>query len=228
MGRVSRNLGDSAGSLPPQATRVARTGWRDPRLWIGLLLLSASVLGGARLLASADATEPVWAVSVAGGAGTVLDPADLEVQRVRFADAADLDRYFSADTDLPADLVLNRTVEAGELLPRTAVGSAADSELVELSLEVAPNAVPPSVTTGAVIDVYVDDRSARASGRAGGGSGEGKALSEVTVVAAPLAEETFAVSGFRQVVVAVPEADAEEFQALLASLEEPVLSLVKH
>ena len=42
------------GTQAPAATRVARPGWRDPRLWIGLLIVAGSVVLGARLLAAVD------------------------------------------------------------------------------------------------------------------------------------------------------------------------------
>lgn len=222
---VSRNLGSSPGALPPPATRVARTGWRDPRLWIGVVLLCASVLGGARLLASADATEPVWAVRADAGAGATLGADDVEIRRVRFADDADLALYFDATQPLPEGLVLGRSVGAGELLPRGALRPADEVALRQVPLEVAPHQVPPSVQTGSVIDVYLDDRAVRVGAGRRGATGEGRALTDVTVVAAPTVEETFAVSGMRQIVVAVPADDVEEFQALLASMEDPVLSL---
>lgn len=216
---MSRNLGNAGGAPPAPAVRTARTGWRDPRLWIGILLLSVSVVAGARLMATADDTEPVWVISTTMGAGSPVGAEDVEVRRVRFADRGDLERYFPADTTLPADLVLGRTVGAGEMLPRSAVGAAQDTDLVQVPLEVEPHRVPPAVTTGAVVDVYVDDRGQR------GGSDEGQALSGVTVVDSPDYQETFAVSGFRQIVVAVPAAEAAEFEALLAGLDDPVLRL---
>lgn len=215
---MSRNLGSSGGQ-PPLAARSTRTGWRDPRLWIGVLLLSVSVVAGARLLASADETEPVWVITRTMGAGSAVGTGDVEVRRVRFGDPADRERYFPADASLPADLVLSRTVGAGEMLPRSAVGAAEDADLVQVPLEVEPHRVPPAVTTGAVVHVYVDDRGRRDP------EDEGRALTGVTVVGSPDYEETFAVSGFRQVVVAVPRAEAEEFEALLASLDDPVIRI---
>ena len=41
--------------------RGHRPAWRDPRLWIGVVLVAASVVAGARLLAAADDTVQVWA-----------------------------------------------------------------------------------------------------------------------------------------------------------------------
>lgn len=211
--------GASVPSVPPVATRAARSGWRDPRLWVGVLLVTASVVAGARLLASADDTVTVWAVAEDRGAGSPLTEGDLVAVRVRFADTAELDRYFRADDPLPADVVLLRGVGAGELLPRAAVGPQADAGLLQVPLEVAPHRVPPAVGPGSVVDVYVDDVGRRGA--------DGPALESVTVVAAPPVEESFAVTGTRQLVVAVADDEAAAFEALLGRLDDPVVRVLQ-
>ena len=248
MNPVPRDLGVSQGApVPPAATRVARPGWRDPRLWIGVLLVTGSVVVGARLLAAADDSVTVWALADARGSGTPVSPDDLVAARVRFADDEALDRYFLADEDVPAELVLTREVGEGELLARSAVGSAEDNPVLQVPLEVDPNRVPPDVDTGSVVDVWVTDAAAAAQAvpsRAGRGDtkkdakgtqdGEpqpadpgGPALSEVTVVAAPTYDDTFAVTGARQLVIAVEDEQAAAFEHLLASLQEPVIRILQ-
>ncbi|WP_141014038.1 hypothetical protein [Nocardioides sambongensis] len=179
------------------------------------------MLAGARLLAAADETVPVWVVSVDLGGGTEIGPDDVAVRRVRFADGEDESLYYSAATDLPGGLVLNRSVGGGELLARSAVVPATERSLLQVPLEVEPNRVPPSVTVGSEVDVYVDDRGVRRS------DGEGRALERVGVVEAPAYQEAFAVSGFRQIVVAVPEDRVEGFEALLAAMDDPVIRIVQ-
>ena len=98
---VSRYLGNPGVQAPPVAVRATTPGWRDPRLWIGVAIVAVSVVAGARLLASADDTVAVWAVIDDMGAGDLVSESDLEVRRVRFADDADLARYFRADDQLP-------------------------------------------------------------------------------------------------------------------------------
>lgn len=207
---------------PPAATRVARSGWRDPRLWIGVLLVAGSVVLGARLLAAADDTVAVWAVVDDQGAGAALGDDDVVAVRVRFADPAGLERYYRADDPLPADVVLTRGIGAGELLPRAAVGDGAETGTVEVPLDVEPQRVPRSVVAGSVVNVYVGGPGRR------GEDASGLALEAVTVVDAPPAEESFAVSGTRQLVLAVEEAQVGPFLALLDGTDDAVVRVTRH
>lgn len=205
----------------PAATRAARPGWRDPRLWVGVLIVAVSVVAGARLLASADDTVAVWAVAGDAGPGAQLGPDDLVAHRVRFADAGDLERYLTLDEELPADLRLVRGVTAGELLPRAALGAADDEgDTVELPVAVDAELVPPSVRAGSVVDVYLLGRRNRDAG--------GPVLSAATVVDAPGIETTFgSATGRRQLVLAVSASDATAFLDALGRTESPVLTVVR-
>jgi hypothetical protein len=236
---VARNLGDAtaaasaSGGLPtasdvPAALRGQRPAWRDPRLWIGIVLVAASVVVGARVLAAADDTVQVWAAARDLGAGQRVDADDLVAQRVRFADADALTGYFAVDDELPADLELTRSVAGGELLPRGAVGTPDETGLVEVPVAVEPELVPPSVAPGDVVDVYVvAPISADADGKSQEPPPEGPALMGATVVDAPELTSSFGTSGKRQLVLAVPEADAPAFFALLARYDAPSLTMVR-
>jgi hypothetical protein len=208
----------------PPATRAARPGWRDPRLWIGLLIVTVSVLAGARLLASADDTVSVWAVAGDAGPGAQLTTADLVPHRVRFADGDDLAGYYTVDDELPADLHLVRGVTDGELLPRAAIGSASDTgDTVELPIAVESEQVPPSVQAGSVVDVYLV-----ASGDRARSSETGPVLADATVVDAPSPDSGFgAATGRRQLVLAVPEADAAAYFAAVGRVDSPLLTVVR-
>ena len=209
------------------AQRVRRPGWRDPRLWIGVVLVAGSVVAGARLLAAADDTVQVWAAATDLGAGARLTEEDLVAARVRFADEDTQAGYYTVDDELPADLQLVHGLGAGELVPRAAVGSAADSGLVEVPIAVEPEQVPSSVATGSVVDVYVvaaPDPEAEVTAPA---PADGPALAGVTVVDAPALAESFGTTGRRQLVLAVPEADAAPFFALLGSYDTAVLTVVR-
>lgn len=216
------SLGKPGTSAPPVATRVARAGWRDPRLWIGLLIVAGSVVLGARLLAAADDTVSVWAVVDDQGAGSPVGVDDVVAVRVRFADDADLAHYLPAEDPLPDDIVLSRGIGAGELLPRAAIDPARDAGTVRVPVDLEPDRVPPDVDTGSVVDVYVGGVGGR-----GDRAPSGLALSEVTVVAAPPVEESFAVTGTRQLVLAVDDAEVADFLALLDGLDDPVVRIVQ-
>ena len=228
---MATDLGTSTTAPTPLATRATTPGWRDPRLWVGVLIVAVSVVAGARLLSAADDTVPVWSVATDMGAGDEVRADDLVAVRVRFADASDLGGYFTADDELPADLVLTRGVGAGELLPRAAVGSAADSDTLQVPVAVDAEQVPGSVRAGSVVDVYLvaSQSVAQTGGTRPTGSGPrgGPALSAVTVVDAPPLEESFGSTGKRQLVLAVAEQDASRFFRLLGSSESPVITVVR-
>ncbi|WP_139984287.1 hypothetical protein [Nocardioides litoris] len=222
----------------PPAVRATRPGWRDPRLWVGVAIVAASVLVGSRVLASADDTVQVWAVAADVQPGQQLTEDDLEARRLRFADADDLGRYLEVGEDLPAELVVARPLGAGELLPRSALGEADDETTVTLSLGVAPLLVPTDVTAGSVVDVYVTADEVDGAGPgagAGGGTGGGAeprdpgdpVLDDVRVVSAPPADQTVSPGGERQVELAVPREQVGAYYALVGTLTTPVVSLVQ-
>ncbi len=213
---VLRDLGS-----PQAAVRSTATGWRDPRLWVGVALVAGSVVVGSRVLAAADDTVQVWAVPADAVAGEQLSPDALVAARVRFADDDDLGRYLLVDDELPADLTLARPLGAGELLPRAALGEADDAGTVTVSLAVTPLLVPTGVGTGSVVDVYV---TGDATPRRDAGV---PALDDVTVVAVSASGDSFAPGGERQVELAVPDADVGELYALLGSMSAPTVSLVE-
>src|ERR1700712_4092811 len=97
----------------PKAQRSRQPGWRNPRLLLGLLLVAASVVVGARLMAAADDTVGVWAVARDLPAGATLESDDVQRRQVRFPDAATADGYLAASDDLPSAATLNRPVAAG-------------------------------------------------------------------------------------------------------------------
>jgi hypothetical protein len=219
--RVSNDLGASGA---PPAVRASSPGWRDPRLWIGVAIVAASVVVGARLVGSADDSVTVWAVASDLGPGDTVTSEDLTARRVRFVEAGDLERYFPADEELPADLRLQRGVGEGELLPRSAVGTSGESGAMELPVAVETTRVPPGVQSGWVVDVYLTGTPGTPS--AGGTDGR-PVLTGVTVLEAPPAGESFAVSGQRQVVLGVTDAEAQRYFRATGSVDAPVLTIVR-
>ncbi|MGN6575495.1 MAG: hypothetical protein ACTHKG_07400 [Nocardioides sp.] len=138
----------------PPATRHRAAVWKDPRLVVGVALVAVSALLGAVVLGGGRATSTVWAARAALVEGQTLAAEDLVRREVRFADPADRDRYLSAEQPLPRG-VLARDVGAGELLPVAALGTGSAQEVVEVPLAVPADAVPATVRTGSVVDVWV-------------------------------------------------------------------------
>ena len=144
---------DLSAPASPPVTRAGRPGWRDPRLLVGVALVAVAALLGATVVGDQDTTA-VWAARGPLAEGQAVEPGDLVVRELRFADAADASRYVAADGPVPDGLMLTRDVGAGELLPVGALGDGTQA-LLEVPLTVATEAVPATVRAGSVVDVWV-------------------------------------------------------------------------
>ncbi|HEY0644429.1 MAG TPA: SAF domain-containing protein [Nocardioides sp.] len=195
----------------PAASRTTSPGWRDPRLWIGIALVTGSVVTGARILAGADDMTAVWSASSDLAVGQTLTADDLEVARVRFGDAADEERYLAADAELPSDLTLTRPLATGELVPAAALGEQSEDDTVAVSIAVAAEHVPTDLVRGSRVDVWVigEDRRSRAAAEL--------VLDDVLILDAPLVSDSFASATSRQLVLAVPQDDEESLGQVLAA-----------
>lgn len=183
----------------PPATRARPPGWRDPRLWVGIAIVAASVVAGARIIGAADDAVTVWAAAGDLAAGAALEPDDLVPTRVDFDSPDDLARYVATGDELPAEAVLVQGVGQGDLLPRSALGTTQEAESLTLSISVPADQVPPSVGRGSRVDVYVlsDPAQPQPSAEA--------VLRDVVVVDAPATSQDLgAVGTGRQLVLAVP------------------------
>jgi len=198
----------------PPAVRARGPGWRDPRLWLGIALVAASVLVGARLLGGADDTVEVWGVDADLAAGQPVTEADLVARRVRFDDDADGDRYLLVGDRLPDDATLSRAVGAGELLPAAALG-AAEEGLTEIPVWAPAEVIPASTEPGSVVDVWVTPTPG-----AGGTKGSVLVLDDVVVIAVPRGEDSFGPGGNRQVLIGVTDGAAPEVGQALAAAKD--------
>ena len=138
---------------PAPARRLAAPSWRDPRLLVGLALVLASVLLGARAVGAADRTTEVFAAATTLGVGRSVTPAELEVVRVH-VEGATAAAYVPADQPPAAGAVVLRALAPGELLPRSALGRTADLTSRPVTLPL-PDEPPRGVSTGAQVDVWV-------------------------------------------------------------------------
>lgn len=156
--RVGDAPDDPLASLP--ARRISTSRWRDPRLWLGGLLVCASVLGGAQLLRAADDTVAVWAADSDLSAGTELQAADLRAVDVRL-ESPEGDRYLPATSPVPTGAVLRHDVASGELLAASAI-SRDEAVAPQLPLGVTGSGRPADLAAGDHVDVWaVPEQSAR-------------------------------------------------------------------
>jgi len=125
--------------------------WFDPRFAIGLALIGASVVGVFLIVNGADTSVRVLAARAPLSPGDIVTSDDLVVTSVRVDGA--LDHYLVA-ADVPeGGLVLTRPVAEGELVPATAVGSAAG--LTQSSMVITVNQqLPASIGPGSTVDVW--------------------------------------------------------------------------
>jgi hypothetical protein len=127
-------------------------------LLAGLLIVLLSVLAGARVVALADRTVPVYAAAGALPSGHVLSRPDVRVARVHLESGTA--SYLSARRSLPAGLVLVRPVGAGELVPLAALGAASSMTRRPVSIPL-PAPAPVGLQAGSPVDLW---SSAKESG----------------------------------------------------------------
>jgi len=201
----------TADPVSPAAVRLRRPSWRDPRLLAGLVMVAASVSLGSWAVSSAQASTAVYAARGALTPGEPISSADLTVALVRL-DPAQASRYLAVADGSPDDLVVLRTIAAGELVPRSAVGQAASLDVRPVPVTVA-DAPSAGVVEGALVDLWATPRDA--NGDAAGLPALLAAGLEVAEVARPTG--AFAVGGQTTIHVLVPERALPEVLGALAT-----------
>lgn len=125
--------------------------WFDPRFAIGLTLVVASVLGVLWLVASSDSSVHVYSARAALSPGDRIHRSDLVDERVRLPGLGS--RYLTV-ADVPQEgLIVTRVVSAGELVPSTAVGSAAGVRVTSVVVTITGE-LARSIDSGAVVDLW--------------------------------------------------------------------------
>lgn len=214
---VVKTLGTvSSSTAVPLAQRAATPGWRDPRLWIGVAIIAASVVVGARVMATADNTMEVWAVDRDLVAGDSITSDDLTARRIRFVDPEDRERYLPATESVSDGTRITRTVGEGELLPRSATGTSLTTGVIEVPITVDPGQVPPSVGAGSIVNVWVAGDDAD-TGKQDKGPTATLVLDGVVVLEAPSLADDFGAAGQRQLVVGVPAEQAADLPSALGA-----------
>ncbi len=140
----------------PKATRQSRPRWLDPKLFLGILLVLASMALGARVIASADQTVDVWALKEGNNLAPLvpLDQTMLVAKSVRFTNQVDADRYVSAREKIPEGARMIRAVGEGEFLPRDSWTNKADRDLKDAPIPVTAALIPKSLHQGDRVDIY--------------------------------------------------------------------------
>ena len=205
---------DMAELPKPTAARLRKPSWRDSRLVVGLVLVLLSMAIGAKVIASADDTVPMYAAAAALVPGQPVTQKD--VRRVDVQLDANEGRYVAADHDIAANTFALRDVRPGELLPRSALGTKADVNLKPVSVPVDGGAAA-QLTVGSIVDVWVNAKD-RSSGADKYGNPV-KTLEGATVVRTPDTSGggLGAASGTTAVQVMVPDASV---QALIAAIDQ--------
>jgi hypothetical protein len=196
----------------PRARRLSRSGLADARLWLGLLLLVASMTIGATILSSGKDTVTVWQASRDLSVGA--EPTDLVPVEVGRAVA---ETSYTGPGD-PLDGVLGRSVAAGELLPRSALVAATADPRRRVTVPVDPMHAPPGLQAGDVVDVWSTPKDAAGAVT---GSEPRLVLADVTVAAASADE--LGIGGELGIVLDVPH---ERVPDLVAAVRAGVTDLV--
>lgn len=125
--------------------------WGDPRFGIGLVLIVVSVVATSVVVAAADSSVSVYAARGVLSVGDVVTAGDLIESKVRVGDARAL---YLVPGDVPANgIVVTKAVDAGELVPASAVGTTAGLDFTTVMIPVG-GALASSLDAGAVADVW--------------------------------------------------------------------------
>jgi hypothetical protein len=205
---------DMAELPKPTASRLQKPSWRDSRLVVGVVLVLLSMTIGAKAIATADDTVPMYAAAASLVPGQPVTQRD--VKRVDVQLGVDRQRYEAADHDIAPNTFVLREVRPGELLPRSALGTRDAIDLKPVSVPVDGGGAA-QLAAGSVVDVWVNAKDPSSATEK-----YGKPVK--TLEAAPVARtpETGggglgAASGLTTVQIMVPEARVE---ALIAAIDQ--------
>jgi hypothetical protein len=198
----------------PTATRLQRPSWRDSRLVIGVVLVLLSMTVGAKAIAAADDTVPMYAATASLVPGQPVKQSD--VRRVDVQLGADRRSYVAADHDIAPDTFALRDVRPGELLPTSALGTRDAIDLKPVSVPVDGGSAG-QLAAGSVVDVWINSKDPSTSAEKYGKPV--KTIEAAPVVRAPdiSGGGLGTGSGMTAVQIMVPEANV---QALIAAIDQ--------
>ena len=198
----------------PTAARLRKPSWRDSRLVVGVVLVLLSMAIGAKVIASADDTVPMYAAAASLVPGQPVTQRD--VKRVDVQLGADRSKYVAADQDIASGTFALRDVSPGELLPRSALGTKADINLKPVSVPVDGGGAA-QLAAGSIVDVWVNAKDPSSAAEKFGNPV--KTLEAAPVVRTPDTSGggLGGASGTTAVQIMVPEASV---QALIAAIDQ--------
>lgn len=120
------------------------------RTILGIVLMLVAAILVVVLVRMVSNTEGYLRAGTTVAAGQTIEPGDLETVQVNPGDSAA--SYFR-EGEMPLPAVATRTIEKGELLPRSAISQTLDSGTKKIVLElVAP--LPSGVRTGEALEIW--------------------------------------------------------------------------
>lgn len=139
----------------PHAKRLQRPSWRDARLLAGVVLVLLATALGAKVVASADDTEPMYAASRPLKPGDQLTMDNLARVDVNLGERSA--KYVSARQALSHDSYALREVREGELVPASAVGGQGEVGVQPVTVQVEASSAA-GLAVGSVVDVWLSPR----------------------------------------------------------------------
>ena len=202
----------------PSATRLKAPSWLDGRLVVGVLLVLVSVVVGAKIIASADRYDAVWATSRPLAPGTTLAKSDLVRVEVRFKDHGGI--YLAADGPSPAGRITSQPLAAGQLIPLAALPTSPVGAMRLVTVPVDKLHMPrDNDLHGVQVDLYVTPKS-----NSNDTVPVPRLVLSAVTIAATITDSALGGSGGSGVVLAVPVAFVD---AVVSAAQEGSVDLVR-
>jgi hypothetical protein len=192
----------------------SRAFWSDARFFLGILLVVASVAGVWFVVAASRQTVPAFAASRTIVLGEAISSDDVRLVDVSLGQIGEA--YLTEDA-LADGLVATRTIQSGELVPRSAVGEASAVRTTSVVLRSAVD-VPGSVGAGSTVEVWAAPLIERGSYDA-----PRILVADATVVSVTR-DDSMIGGGSATLEVVIPRADVPATLAAMA--DESALSIV--
>ena len=192
----------------------SRAFWGDARFFLGILLVVASVAGVWFVVAASRQTVPAFAADRTIVPGEAISSDDLRLVDVSLGQLGDA--YLAPDA-LADGVVATRTIESGELVPRSAVGEASAVRTTSVVLRSAVD-VPGSVEAGSAVEVWAAPMVER------GSYDVPRILVADATVVSVTRDDSMIGGGSASLEVVIPRADVAATLAAMA--DESALSIV--